>query len=214
MREALTRYAVAAFAAVGVGLFGTQFIAEHEGTGPVSLVEPLQEAVELVAGPSGSAEPKGAPVGAPEASTGLQRPSLVFHAYPDPGYGWEVPTICFGSTRGVQRGQTATEQECYERLVQDVQEAVQAVARLVQQDLTERQYEALVSFAYNTGQGNLARSTLLKRLNSMQTEQECLAVAEEFKRWVFSNGKRLKGLEKRRAEEAGMFAQGCPAWGS
>ncbi len=37
---------------------------------------------------------------------------IVYEAYPDPAHGWGVPTICVGSTRGVQRGMRAYPEDC------------------------------------------------------------------------------------------------------
>lgn len=76
-----------------------------------------------------------------------------------------------------------------------------AVNKLVTVPLEQHQFDALVSFAFNVGPGNLERSTLLKKLNAGYYG----GAAEQFKRWRFAGGKILEGLERRRAAEAAMF---------
>lgn len=125
-----------------------------------------------------------------------------------------VPTICTGSTRAVYVGQRATLEECEVRLAEDTGVAGRAIARLVQPKLTQGQYDALVSFTFNVGEGALARSTLLRKLNAARTEAQCLAVGPEFSRWIYAGGKPLRGLQKRRAKERAMFESGCASWRS
>lgn len=118
-----------------------------------------------------------------------------------------VPTICTGSTRGVFLGQTATLQECEERLQEDTTYAGKAVARYVRVRLTQGQYDALVSLVFNIGPGAFSGSTLLRKLNA----SDCLGTVREFPRWVYAGKKRLRGLEARRAAEAAKFKEGCDA---
>ncbi|WP_425508278.1 lysozyme [Tahibacter amnicola] len=67
--------------------------------------------------------------------------------------------------------------------------------------LSPNPFDALVSFRYNVGSGALRRSTLRqKRLRG-----DYAAVPRELQRWVWAKGKRLRGLEKRRATEAALF---------
>ena len=72
------------------------------------------------------------------------------------------------------------------------------LARLLP-EVTQNQYDALVSFAYNVGTGNLASSTLLKKLKA---GEPCSA---EFLRWNKAGGKELAGLTKRRQDEKALF---------
>lgn len=97
-------------------------------------------------------------------------------AYPDPAYGWAVPTICYGSTEGVQRGQRATFEECNARLAQDATYAGRAVARCTHVAITQAQYDALVSFAFNVGGSAYCTSALARRLNA----GDCWGAAREF----------------------------------
>lgn len=132
---------------------------------------------------------------------------LRLEAYPDPGHGWRVPTICYGATAGVQRGQRATFEECNRMLYRDASYAGQAIARCTHVAITQGQYDALVAFAYNVGGAAYCRSTLARKLNA----GDCYGAAAEFERWVFSGGQRLPGLVTRRAAERAMFESGCTA---
>ena len=98
-----------------------------------------------------------------------------FKAYVDPV---GVVTVCAGHTRTAKLGQTLTAAQCTELLKQDVRDSEQAVKRLVKVPLTQNQFDALVSFHYNTGA--LGTSTLLKKLNSGFVD----AAANEFLRWT------------------------------
>ncbi len=86
------------------------------------------------------------------------------------------------------------------------------MARLIEPSLTWPQYDALVSFTFNVGEGNLARSTLRRLLNSADSRLDCMRAAAEFDRWVYANNQRLRGLERRRADERAMFESGCQHW--
>jgi lysozyme len=67
--------------------------------------------------------------------------------------------------------------------------------------LTDQQYSALSSFAYNVGPTNFSSSTLVKRLNAGDYE----GAASEFKKWNKAGGKELEGLSRRRAAEEALF---------
>ncbi|KAF2112309.1 family 24 glycoside hydrolase [Lophiotrema nucula] len=65
--------------------------------------------------------------------------------------------------------------------------------------LNANQYGALVSWAFNVGNGNVASSTLIKRLNA--GEDEGTVIAEELPKWNQGGGQTLPGLVRRRAAE-------------
>jgi lysozyme len=83
----------------------------------------------------------------------------------------------------------------------DLLDTCRDVAALVKVPVTDNQFAALVSFAFNCGCGNLAKSTLLKKLN----QRDYTGAAAEFPRWNKSNGKVLAGLTRRREAEAELF---------
>ena len=119
-------------------------------------------------------------------------------AYKCPAGVW---TIGYGHTKGVKEGD-AIEQEAAEAfLIEDLEAFEQAVARLVKVPLTQQQFDALVSFTFNLGAGNLAASTLLRKLNNYQYAE----VPEQMMRWVRAGGQVLDGLVRRRAAEAALF---------
>ena len=117
-----------------------------------------------------------------------------------------IVTACAGHTATAKLGKVYTDAECHELLRRDVQEAEQAVRRLVTVRLTQAQFDALVSFTFNVGQGNLARSTLLRKLNA----GDCVGAANEFLRWNRAGGQVFRGLIIRRQDERAMFITGCP----
>lgn len=113
----------------------------------------------------------------------------------------DVPTIGYGHTRGIKLGQTITQEQADAFLEEDIHEFELAIQRLVHVNLTQNQFDALVSFTFNLGIGSLKQSTLLKKLNA----GDITGAANEFNRWVYAGGKKLTGLVKRRAAERLMF---------
>ena len=86
-------------------------------------------------------------------------------------------------------------------LRQDAQIAERAVLRLINVPLTDGQFDALVSFTYNLGGGALQRSTLRRKIN----REEHAEVPEQFMRWVWAGGRKLKGLVRRRYAECLLY---------
>ena len=68
--------------------------------------------------------------------------------------------------------------------------------------VSQHQFDALLSFTYNVGTGNLARSTLLKKVKANPKDP---SIRGEFARWVYGGGKRLPGLVRRRKMEADLY---------
>jgi GH24 family phage-related lysozyme (muramidase) len=125
-------------------------------------------------------------------------------AYPDPGSGGDPWTIGWGTTGpDVKRGVTWTQQQCDDRFTQDLNKFAQGVAKVIgDAATTQHQFDAIVSFAYNLGIGNLTKSTLLK----MHKAQDYAGAANEFGKWNKAAGKVMKGLTRRRAAEAALYA--------
>jgi lysozyme len=119
-----------------------------------------------------------------------------------------VWTIGYGHTgKGVVPGVRIDEAEAEALLRYDVEKFERGVAELVTVPLSQNQFDALVCFAFNLGLGALRSSTLLRKLNDMDK----LGAAEEFLRWVYAGGKKLKGLETRRQAERALFLAGLGA---
>jgi lysozyme len=114
-----------------------------------------------------------------------------------------VPTIGYGHTHHVTLGDRLTEYWADQLLREDVRNVVRDISQLGVVR-TQGQMDALVSFAFNLGIGRLLRSTLLKKIRSGASMHQ---IRKEFMRWVYADGKRLKGLEKRRQWEANRFFQ-------
>lgn len=112
------------------------------------------------------------------------------------------PTIGYGHVvlPGEQFG-TITEADAIDLLRRDLAVAEAAVRRLISVPLTQSQFDALVSFTFNVGEGALEKSTLRRRIN----EGNWALAKHELLRWVYADGKKLKGLVVRREEEARML---------
>lgn len=124
-------------------------------------------------------------------------------AYRCPAGKW---TIGYGSTRGVRSGMKITQQEAEELLMRDLREFEAVVKRNVNVPLSQYQFDALVSWSFNLGEGNLRSSTMLRKLNLGQYQE----VPEQMLRWNKArvNGELqvLPGLTRRRAAEAALFS--------
>lgn len=120
-------------------------------------------------------------------------------AYRCPAGVW---TIGFGHTgTDVTEGQRITAEEADRLLREDLAHIERRVRQLVTAPLTQNQFDAIVSFAYNVGLGALERSTLLKRLNT----QDHRAAAAQFGLWTKASGRELPGLVRRRRAERDLF---------
>lgn len=144
-----------------------------------------------------------------EASEILIKAIKIFEGYRSAAYkdAKGVWTIGYGHTgdskRGyVRQGQKCTEAKAEEWLRKDI--AI-ATAYVNKQGCckTQGQFDALVDFAYNLGTGNLGRSTLLKKVKHGAPVAQ---VQAEFRKWVYSGGKILQGLVRRRNWEAIRYA--------
>lgn len=119
-----------------------------------------------------------------------------------------VPTIGYGFTyypngkRVTMQDSPISEEWAEEVLRRLLQEYELATDSLTRDDLTQNQFDALVSFCYNVGVTNFRHSTLLKLVNTNPTEPN---IAKQFRRWNKSNGRVIKGLVKRREAEIALY---------
>jgi len=112
-----------------------------------------------------------------------------------------VPTIGYGSTHGIEMGMSISRARAEELLLEDIAKFEDHVNNNVKVPLNQNQFDAMVSWTFNLGGGNLKSSTLLKVLNS----SDYTDVHNQIKRWNKANGKVLEGLIRRREAEALLF---------
>jgi GH24 family phage-related lysozyme (muramidase) len=113
----------------------------------------------------------------------------------------DVWTIGYGHTHTTKQGMKITEKQAEALLRKDIAWAEKAVNNLVVVPLTQNQFDALVSFVFNVGEGAFSTSTLLRLLNSGDYN----GAANQFLRWNKQKGRVLNGLTKRREEERKLF---------
>ena len=130
---------------------------------------------------------------------------LRLQAYQDAVGVW---TIGYGHTRGVAQGMRITEAEAEEFLRKDVEDFERGVAARVRPPLNPNEFSALVSFAFNVGLANLARSTALRLLN----KERRLEAAEALTWWNKAGGRVLPGLVRRRHAEKALFLKAPPGY--
>ena len=115
-------------------------------------------------------------------------------------------TIGYGHTRGVREGQKIDKETANKLLQEDVEYVEKFLAKEpYAEDITQSQWDALVSFIFNFGIGNYESSTLRKKI---LRDIDDATIPNEFRRWVHANGKVLPGLVKRREWEAQMYEWG------
>ncbi len=130
-----------------------------------------------------------------------QRSDGMVEAYPDPGTGGAPWTIGWGATgAGIGPGTVWTQAACDARLERDLLRYSADVARaLGNAPTTQSQFDALVSFHYNTGA--IARATLSRK----HIAGDHAGAAREFDRWCHAGGRVMKGLVRRRAAESALY---------
>lgn len=123
---------------------------------------------------------------------------LVLKAYRCPADKW---TIGYGHTLNVKSTDVINKEQAEYFLRQDVKSAESDVNR-EKLNLTQNQFDALVSFVFNLGVGNFKKSTLLRKVKANPNDP---TIRGEFERWIYAGGKVLSGLVKRRKEEADLY---------
>ena len=113
-----------------------------------------------------------------------------------------IPTIGYGATGpDIRMGMVWTQEQADARLVEDLARFADGVERLVEVDLSDNQFAAIVSFAFNVGLGALRDSTLLRKLNA----GDYLGAADQLPRWARAGGRIMPGLSRRRLAERALF---------
>lgn len=120
-------------------------------------------------------------------------------AYQDQGGVW---TIGIGHTGTDVTPDTVWTQDRADKVLQaDMDAAIAAVHRHVGSGLTPNQEAALGSFVFNLGEGAFSKSTLLRRVN----EGDHIGAVFELLKWHHIGTKPVKGLLRRRLDEAALF---------
>ena len=112
-----------------------------------------------------------------------------------------VWTIGYGHTDGVNQGMLITEKMADAFLKQDIRNAEHSINQM-DAELTQEQFDALVSFVFNVGVRAFNVSTLRKKILKNPND---LSIADEFRRWVYAGDKKLPGLIKRREQESKLY---------
>lgn len=124
---------------------------------------------------------------------------LALKAYLCPAKVW---TIGYGHTGPeVKAGQIISELEAERLLRADLARFERAVESAVTVPLTDNQFAACVSLAFNIGAGAFAKSGLVRLLNA----KDYTGAAEQFRRWTKGGGQVLPGLTARRDTERALF---------
>lgn len=119
-----------------------------------------------------------------------------------------VPTIGYGNTFYENNKKVSltdvviTESRAIELLGWSLTKFEQYVDSYCRDDISQPQFDALVSFCYNVGPGNLKSSTLLKKVNANPNDP---TIRAEFLKWNKAGGKALTGLTRRRTAEADLY---------
>lgn len=122
----------------------------------------------------------------------------------DDGVGvWTIGTgtTIYPDGRKVKKGDTCTQDQAKAYFVHDLKRFEASVNNLVKVPLSQNQFDALVSLAYNIGTDAFAGSTLLKKLNAKDYQ----GAADQFPLWNKGGGKVLNGLVRRRTAERALF---------
>lgn len=131
---------------------------------------------------------------------------LELKAYVDPGTGNLPITIGYGSTmyedgRRIKLGDVIPLERA-EMLFEWEVDKKAKVIDAIDLKVTQSQFDAIVSFAYNVGVGALRKSTLLKKVKANPNDK---SIAAEFLKWNKSGGKAMAGLTRRRQAEADLY---------
>lgn len=126
---------------------------------------------------------------------------LMLKAYKCPAGVW---TVGYGNTSMAKRNPTITKEQAELFLASDIAAVENALNKMELPEMTQGQWDAIVDFCFNIGVGDFKTSTLLKKIRANIKDE---TIPFEFKRWVFSKGKKLPGLVTRRAWESERWKQ-------
>ncbi len=137
----------------------------------------------------------------PDLNTELIEPYHDPVGFPTIGYGHLLSRVKW---ENLSKYPPITKIEAAKLCREDLMKAMTTVANLCPAPLTVKQFAALTDFAFNVGGGNLQASTLRKKV--VRGDHE--GAVQEFHRWVYAGGVKMRGLVRRRAMEATLYAGG------
>lgn len=112
-----------------------------------------------------------------------------------------VLTIGYGHTKGVKAGMAITQDLANKYLQEDVKFAENALNKM-NIKFSQNEFDALVSWIFNLGEGNFNTSTLKKKIIAKAPACE---ITDQIIKWIKAGGKVQTGLQKRRIAEANMY---------
>lgn len=119
----------------------------------------------------------------------------------------DVPTVCYGETRGVKLGDRYTRSQCDAMLVRGLQDFETGMRKcLVNPDaIAAEVYVAMISVTYNVGVGGFCGSSMARLLNTGDEVGACNALL----RWNKAGDRVVKGLTNRRQDERKLCLKGA-----
>jgi len=127
-------------------------------------------------------------------------------AYYDPP---NIPTICYGETKGVKITDTATPEQCVAMLKTSLDGYSTAIDKCLPSNLPEPMYVAFLSAAYNIGAPALCTSSMAIRANAGNLNGACDALLMWDKATIAGVRVALPGLTKRRKMERDLCMKGA-----
>lgn len=112
-----------------------------------------------------------------------------------------IPTIGWGHTKGVKLGQHITVQQAEDMLVEDIA-PIERLLNGLKINFRQEQFDALVSWIFNFGEGKFKGSTMYKRIIANAKDEE---ITDQLVKWINAADRPLLGLMKRRVAEANLF---------
>ena len=112
-----------------------------------------------------------------------------------------IPTIGWGHTKGVKMGQHITLAVAEDLLVEDIA-PIERLLNGLKINFRQEQFDALVSWIFNFGEGKFKGSTMYKRIIANAKDEE---ITDQLVKWINAAGRPLLGLMKRRVAEANLF---------
>lgn len=118
-----------------------------------------------------------------------------------------IPTIGYGNITyengvKVKMGDKITQDRADKLFQYFADKFASQVSPLIKKTITQNQFNAMVSLAYNIGIGAFSKSTLLKKVNVNPNDP---TIKDEFMKWKLAGGKVIQGLLNRRAKEAELY---------